>query len=192
MQYVDSLAATKAIAWCPFTDMNVLAAGGGSGDGVIRLYEVSNDLAKIGGNGGSSAGSNSLKPFESVETGSQITSLNFAIDDKELVTTHGFKNPREIIAETNNSVCTWRYPNLVRTSCVNNGFSDRVLFGTVSPLGSYMAFGEPIDNQSVAQQGSVYLYQMWESQEERQKRIAAAAGGMNGKAGMNKIGSKMR
>lgn len=187
--YNESTAATKALAWCPFVDKHLLASGGGTGDGKIRFYDVTMDFGKL--NSGTATASE-LKPVETIDTGSQITSLSFATDDKELVTTHGFKNPREILAETANSVCTWRYPAMVRTSCLNQ-FSDRVLFGTPSPLGAYVAFGEATDNLSISQQGSVYLYQMWETFEEKQARLSASmhAGG-NGKATMSKIASKMR
>jgi cell division cycle protein 20 (cofactor of APC complex) len=182
--YTDATAATKAISWCPFVDKHLLAVGAGTGDGKIRFYDVTTDFAKLS----SGISSSQLGPIDTIDTGSQITSINFAVDDKELVTTHGFKNPREVVAETANSVCTWRYPALVRTSCTNH-FTDRILFGTPSPLGAHMAFGEATDNLSIAQQGSVYLYQMWETFEEKQARLASTS---SGKAGMNKLASKMR
>ncbi|KAF3699353.1 Cell division cycle protein 20 -like protein p55CDC [Channa argus] len=97
--------AVKALAWCPWQS-NVLASGGGTSDRRIRIWNV-----------------NSGSCISSLDTQSQISSLVFAPNYKELVSAHGYAH---------NNVVIWKYPSLTRVAELN-GHEDRVLSLTLSP-----------------------------------------------------------
>ncbi|XP_053739747.1 cell division cycle protein 20 homolog [Synchiropus splendidus] len=107
----DHQGAIKALAWCPWQP-NVLASGGGTSDRRIRIWNV-----------------NSGSCITSLETQSQISSLVFVPNYKELVSAHGY---------TCNSVSIWRYPSLTRVAELS-GHGDRVLSMTMSPDSSTIA-----------------------------------------------------
>jgi cell division cycle protein 20 (cofactor of APC complex) len=64
--------AVKALAWCPW-QLNLLASGGGSHDRQMHFW-----------NSGTGARVNSI------DTGSQVTSLIWSREYKEILSTHGF------------------------------------------------------------------------------------------------------
>ncbi|KAG8014162.1 Cell division cycle protein 20-like protein [Nibea albiflora] len=97
--------AVKALAWCPWQP-NILASGGGTSDRHIRIWNV-----------------NSGSCISSLDTQSQISSLVFAPNYKELVSAHGY---------VHNNVVIWKYPSLTRVAELN-GHEDRVLSLTMSP-----------------------------------------------------------
>ncbi|XP_062259535.1 cell division cycle protein 20 homolog [Platichthys flesus] len=97
--------AVKALAWCPWQP-NILASGGGTSDRHIRVWNV-----------------NSGSCISSIDTQSQISSLCFAPNYKELVSAHGYAH---------NNVVIWNYPSLTRVAELN-GHEDRVLSLTMSP-----------------------------------------------------------
>nr|XP_043890884.1 cell division cycle protein 20 homolog [Solea senegalensis] len=97
--------AVKALAWCPWQP-NILASGGGTSDRHIRIWNV-----------------NSGSCITSLDTQSQISSLVFAPNYKELVSAHGYAH---------NNVVIWKYPTLTRVAELN-GHEDRVLNLTLSP-----------------------------------------------------------
>ncbi|KAI3374942.1 hypothetical protein L3Q82_021480, partial [Scortum barcoo] len=97
--------AVKALAWCPWQP-NILASGGGTSDRHIRIWNV-----------------NSGSCISSLDTQSQISSLVFAPNYKELVSAHGYAH---------NNVVIWKYPSLTRVAELN-GHEDRVLSLTLSP-----------------------------------------------------------
>ena len=68
----DHIAAVKALAWCPH-QQNLLATGGGTADKCIKLWNV-----------------NRGKLVNSIDTGSQVCSLLWSPDQKELLSGHGF------------------------------------------------------------------------------------------------------
>ncbi|XP_038145155.1 cell division cycle protein 20 homolog [Cyprinodon tularosa] len=103
--------AVKALAWCPWQS-NVLASGGGTSDRHIRLWNV-----------------NSGSCFSSLDTQSQISSLVFAPNYKELVSAHGYAH---------NSIVIWKYPSLTKVAELD-GHEGRVLNLVLSPDCSTMA-----------------------------------------------------
>ncbi|KAM4605617.1 cell division cycle protein 20 homolog [Polymixia lowei] len=103
--------AVKALAWCPWQP-NILASGGGTSDRCIRIWNV-----------------NSGSCISSLDTQSQISSLVFAPNYKELVSGHGF---------VHNNVTIWKYPSLTKVADLN-GHEDRVLNLTLSPDSSTIA-----------------------------------------------------
>ncbi|XP_068427178.1 cell division cycle protein 20 homolog isoform X1 [Clinocottus analis] len=97
--------AVKALAWCQWQP-NILASGGGTSDRHIRIWNV-----------------NSGSCITSHDTQSQISSLVFAPNYKELVSAHGYAH---------NNVVIWKYPSLTRVAELN-GHEDRVLSLILSP-----------------------------------------------------------
>ena len=81
------IAAVKAIAWCPWQS-SLLASGGGSADKSIKLWNV-----------------NSGSLINSIDTKSQVSSLVWATEYKEIVSAHGGQN---------NEIAIWKYPAMVR------------------------------------------------------------------------------
>ena len=82
-------AAVKALAWCPWQP-NILASGGGTADRCIRLWNGSNGTL-----------------LNTTDTKSQVCSLLWASQYKELVSAHGYAH---------NEVTIWKYPSMVRIS----------------------------------------------------------------------------
>uniref|UniRef100_A0A3Q4BTS1 CDC20/Fizzy WD40 domain-containing protein n=1 Tax=Mola mola TaxID=94237 RepID=A0A3Q4BTS1_MOLML len=97
--------AVKALAWCSWQP-NILASGGGTSDRRIRIWNV-----------------NSGSCISSLDTQSQISSMVFAPNYKELVSGHGYAH---------NNVVIWKYPSLTKVVELN-GHEDRVLNLTLSP-----------------------------------------------------------
>jgi WD40 repeat protein len=83
-----SQAAVKALAWCPF-ERNVLATGGGTADRCIKFWN--------GANG---------RLLNSWDTGSQVCSLLWSKQEKELLSSHGYSE---------NQLCVWSYPRSVNS-----------------------------------------------------------------------------
>lgn len=103
--------AIKALAWCPWQP-SILASGGGTSDRHIRIWNV-----------------NSGSCISSIDTQSQVSSLVFAPNYKELVSAHGYAHDNIVI---------WKYPSLSKVAELN-GHEDRVLNVTLSPDGTTVA-----------------------------------------------------
>ena len=101
-------AAVKALAWCPWQS-NILASGGGTADRTIKLWNASNG-----------------QMVSSTDTKSQVCSLVWAREYKELVSSHGY---------VNNEIIIWKYPSMERTAELL-GHTERVLHLSLSPDGS--------------------------------------------------------
>ncbi|XP_030631659.1 cell division cycle protein 20 homolog [Chanos chanos] len=125
--------AVKALAWCPW-QQNILASGGGTSDRHIRIWNV-----------------NSGSCISSWDTNSQISSLVFAPNYKELVSGHGFAH---------DSIVIWKYPSLTKVAELS-GHQGRVLNLTLSPDGSTVA--------SVAADETVRLWKSFEKDPVKQK-----------------------
>ncbi|XP_044139204.1 cell division cycle protein 20 homolog B [Bufo gargarizans] len=97
--------AVKAINWCPWLS-DTLAVGGGMSDGHIRIWDTSN--ARI---------------IKSTNTNSQICSILWLPDTRELITGHGAPK---------NQMSIWQYPSLVKRTDVY-GHRGRVLHLASSP-----------------------------------------------------------
>lgn len=104
-------AAVRAVAWCPW-QLNLLATGGGSQDKHIHFWN-STTGARV----------------NSVDTGSQVTSLKWSTTYKEIASTHGFPE---------NHLTIWSYPTLVKNVDIV-AHDSRVLHSSLSPDGQTLA-----------------------------------------------------
>jgi len=104
-------AAVKALSWCPW-QLNLLATGGGSNDRHIHFWNTTTG-ARV----------------NSIDTGSQVTSLKFSNHYRELVSSSGFPD---------NSLSIWSYPTLVRNVEIP-AHETRVLHSCLSPDGQMLA-----------------------------------------------------
>jgi cell division cycle protein 20 (cofactor of APC complex) len=96
----DHTSAVKALAWCPFQS-NLLASGGGGGDRCIKFWNTHTGAC-----------------LNSVDTGSQVCSLLWSKNERELLSSHGF---------TQNQLILWKYPSMVKMAELN-GHTSRVLY----------------------------------------------------------------
>jgi cell division cycle protein 20 (cofactor of APC complex) len=96
----DHTAAVKALAWCPFQS-NLLATGGGGSDRCIKFWNTHTGAC-----------------LNSVDTGSQVCSLLWNKNERELLSSHGF---------TQNQLTLWKYPSMVKMAELT-GHTSRVLF----------------------------------------------------------------
>ncbi|KAK3336784.1 WD repeat-containing protein slp1 [Cercophora scortea] len=141
-------AAVKALAWCPW-NMNLLATGGGSYDKHIHFWNTTSG-ARV----------------NSIDTGSQVTSLRWSPHYREIVSSSGFPD---------NSLSIWSYPTLVRNVEIP-AHESRVLHSCLSPDGQMLA--------TAAADESLKFWKIFE------KKAGAGAGvggaGASGKAEMSK------
>jgi cell division cycle 20, cofactor of APC complex len=80
-------ATVRAVAWCPFQD-NLLASGGGESDHCIKLWNVRDGTC-----------------VKSIDTGSQVCSLLWCKNERELLSSHG---------DGTNQLTLWKYPSMVK------------------------------------------------------------------------------
>ncbi|KXX80454.1 WD repeat-containing protein slp1 [Madurella mycetomatis] len=141
-------AAVKALAWCPW-NMNLLATGGGSYDRHIHFWNTTSG-ARV----------------NSIDTGSQVTSLRWSPHYREIVSSSGFPD---------NSLSIWSYPTLVRNVEIP-AHESRVLHSCLSPDGQMLA--------TAAADESLKFWKIFE------KKAGASAGvggaGASGKADLSK------
>lgn len=104
-------AAVKALSWCPW-NMNLLATGGGSYDRHIHFWNTTSG-ARV----------------NSIDTGSQVTSMRWSPHHREIVSSSGFPD---------NSLTIWSYPTLVRNIDIP-AHESRVLHSCLSPDGQMLA-----------------------------------------------------
>ncbi|XP_054147563.1 cell division cycle protein 20 homolog [Melozone crissalis] len=103
--------AVKAVAWCPW-QMNVLATGGGTSDRHIRIWNVCSGAC-----------------LSAVDTRSQVSSILWSTNYKELISGHGFAQ---------NQLVIWKYPTMTKVAELQ-GHTDRILNLTMSPDGTAVA-----------------------------------------------------
>ncbi|ERS99688.1 cell division cycle 20, cofactor of APC complex [Sporothrix schenckii 1099-18] len=135
-------AAVKALAWCPW-NMNLLATGGGSYDRHIHFWNTTSG-ARV----------------NSIDTGSQVTSLRWSTSYREIVSTSGFPD---------NSLSIWSYPTLVRNVEIP-AHESRVLHSCLSPDGQMLA--------TAAADESLKFWKIFEK-----KAGASASSGSSGSSG---------
>lgn len=104
-------AAVKALSWCPWQP-NLLATGGGSHDRHIHFWNTTTGART-----------------NSIDTGSQVTSLRWSAHYKELASSSGFPD---------NSISLWSYPSLVKNIEIP-AHESRVLHSCLSPDGQMLA-----------------------------------------------------
>ncbi|KAK9875166.1 hypothetical protein WA026_005958 [Henosepilachna vigintioctopunctata] len=101
-------AAVKALAWCPWQP-HILASGGGTADRHIRFWNCNTGAC-----------------VNSVDTKSQVCSLLWSTNYKELISGHGFAN---------NELIIWKYPSMTKVTELM-GHTARVLHLAMSPDGT--------------------------------------------------------
>ena len=109
-QKTNHKAAVKALSWCPW-QYNLLATGGGSNDRNIHFWNTTTG-ARV----------------NSIDTGSQVTSLRWSTHYREIASSSGFPD---------NSISLWSYPSLVRNIEIP-AHETRVLHSSLSPDGQMM------------------------------------------------------
>jgi cell division cycle protein 20 (cofactor of APC complex) len=103
-------AAVKALAWCPYEGhSNILASGGGSADGHIRIWNAHSGAC-----------------IKDIDAQSQVCSLQWGTIDMELISSHGFSK---------NEISIWQYPTYEPLAELT-GHSARVLHTSLSPDGN--------------------------------------------------------
>ncbi|XP_037673750.1 cell division cycle protein 20 homolog [Choloepus didactylus] len=103
--------AVKAVAWCPW-QANVLATGGGTSDGHIRVWNVCSGAC-----------------LGAVDAHCQVCSILWSPHYKELISGHGFAQ---------NQLVIWKYPTMAKVTELR-GHTARVLSLTLSPDGATVA-----------------------------------------------------
>lgn len=98
-------AAVKALAWCPWQP-HMLVSGGGTADRHIRFWNC-----------------NTGSCTNAIDTRSQVCSLLWGENYKELVSGHGFAN---------NEIIIWKYPSMTKVAELT-GHTARVLHLAMSP-----------------------------------------------------------
>ncbi|TGJ87559.1 hypothetical protein E0Z10_g1172 [Xylaria hypoxylon] len=141
-------AAVKALAWCPW-NMNLLATGGGSYDRHIHFWNTTSG-ARV----------------NSIDTGSQVTSLRWSTNYREIVSSSGFPD---------NSLSIWSYPTLVRNVEIP-AHESRVLHSCLSPDGQMLA--------TAAADESLKFWKIFEK--KAGSAAGVGAGASSGKAEMAK------
>lgn len=135
-------AAVKALAWCPWQN-NLLVSGGGSYDRHMHFWN-----------------STSGARVNSIDTGSQVTSIRWSHTYKELVSSHGFPD---------NHLAVWSYPTLVKNTEIP-AHETRVLHSALSP-----------DGQTLATAASDENLKFWKLFEQTGRKPSVSAGGVHGK-----------
>ncbi|MBN3297844.1 CD20B protein, partial [Amia calva] len=92
LQSISHPTAVKAMGWCPW-QAEVVAVGGGVNDGVLRIWDT-----------------NTGKCLQSAHTHSQICSLLWTTNTKELITGHGLPH---------NQIAIWDFPYLTKRAEVH-------------------------------------------------------------------------
>ncbi|XP_071839545.1 cell division cycle protein 20 homolog isoform X2 [Apostichopus japonicus] len=100
-------AAVKALSWCPW-QTHLLASGGGTADRMLRFWAANTGTC-----------------LKTVDTGSQVSSILWSKERKELISGHGFSQ---------NQLTIWKYPTMDRIANLK-GHTDRVLTMCLSPDG---------------------------------------------------------
>jgi cell division cycle 20, cofactor of APC complex len=103
-------AAVKALAWCPFHS-GILATGGSTADRTIKIWSESGSILR------------------SVDTGSQVTALQWNVHDRELISAHGFDHF---------NISIWDFPTLRKIQNLSH-HRGRVLNVVLGPDGTRMA-----------------------------------------------------
>ncbi|XP_041354495.1 cell division cycle protein 20 homolog [Gigantopelta aegis] len=109
--FTQHQAAVKALAWCPWQP-TLLASGGGTADRHIRFWNTSNGTC-----------------LTAVDTNSQVCSILWSKEHKELISGHGY---------TKNQLSIWKYPHMKKITDLT-GHASRILSLCMSPDGTTVA-----------------------------------------------------
>jgi WD40 repeat protein len=110
------VSAVKALAWCPWKS-KTLASGGGTQDRSIRLWN-----------------STTGEVVEHVNTGSQVTSLLWSRNSRELLSAHGLERNHLAIWQVNHQA-----RELANVAAIEHAHDSRILHMTLSPDGRTVA-----------------------------------------------------
>lgn len=139
-------AAVKALSWCPW-QVNLLCTGGGSADRKIHWWNTTNG-ARV----------------QSVDTGSQVTSLRWSQAHKEVVSTHGWPD---------NQLSVWSYGSTkIQKQIDIPAHESRVLHSSLSPDGQTLATAAADEN--------LKFFKIW-AREKKPQPAASAVGSRPGK-----------
>jgi len=125
--------AVKAVSWCPWQS-GVLATAGGTVDRTVRTWNISTGAQ-----------------LTTLDTGSQVSSIVWNSEYKEMVTGHGFSH---------NQLTVWKYPGMTKVADLT-GHTSRVLLLCTSPDSSTVA--------SVAADETIRLWKIWPVHREKKK-----------------------
>jgi len=156
--FTDACAAVKALAWCPF-QRNTLATGAGTADRHIRFYNTNTGVL-----------------LNSIDTQSQVTSLQWSKTEKELLSSHG---------HSNNYLSVWKFPSLVKLADLE-GHTSRILHTAISPDGASVV--------SAAADETIRFWKIWDSVEKKKtsKSNESFYTMQSANAGVNKLSSQRR
>jgi len=135
----DHQSAVKAVSWCPW-QRGVLATAGGTVDRTIRIWNTTN-----------------MNQLHSMDTGSQVSSIVWNSEYRELISGHGFSQ---------NQLTVWKYPSLAKVADLT-GHTSRILLLVSSPDSSSVA--------SVAADETIRLWNVWPLQ-DKVKKVQAKSG----------------
>ncbi|KAJ2744367.1 WD repeat-containing protein slp1 [Coemansia sp. BCRC 34301] len=136
-------AAVKALAWSPW-QLNLLASGGGMHDCHVHFWNTTTTAR-----------------LDSIDTKSQVTSIQWSSEYRELVTSHGFPH---------NHLALWSYPSLDKIVDIP-AHDTRVLHTAMSP-----------DGQTIATAASDENLKFWRIFETRTKSDKSARYNMHASA----------
>ncbi|XP_027200004.2 cell division cycle 20 protein fzy [Dermatophagoides pteronyssinus] len=138
-------AAVKAISWCPWRN-NCLATGGGTNDRMIRIWNTQNGQC-----------------LYSVDTRSQVSSILWSEQYRELISSHGFAN---------NELIIWKYPKFQRVTELL-GHTGRILCMAMSSDGSTVV--------SLGADETLRFWDCFDSDPEKKQRKNKQQSNKNGK-----------
>ncbi|KAG8965223.1 ubiquitin-protein transferase activating protein [Tulasnella sp. 408] len=135
-------AAVKALAWCPWQN-NLLATGGGTGDAQVHFWS-STTGARV----------------NTLQTPTQISSVQFAPHTREVLTTHGAPV---------NSLMVHSYPSMSKVAEINDAHDARVLGSAVSPAGDVVC--------TYAGDENVKFWKIWELPKKKKEKAGSTEAG---------------
>ncbi|KAG0381178.1 ubiquitin-protein transferase activating protein [Mortierella sp. AD032] len=134
-------AAVKAMAWCPW-QLNLLASGGGTYDKQIHFWN-STTGARV----------------NTLNAGSQVTSIIWSKEYKEFMSSHGYPN---------NNLSVYSYPSMNKVVDIPAAHDSRVLHSAVSPDGQTVA--------TVANDENLKFWKLFEKQPKDGKGGSGSGG----------------
>ena len=152
MHYTDYFP-NKALAWSPWQS-NLLASGGGTHDAMIHVWN-----------------SNTGGRIHSFQSPSQITSLHFAPNKKEILSTHGYPD---------NAIMIHSYPSFTKVGEIKEAHDARVLFSCIGPSGDLVLTGAGDEN--------LKFWRIWDAaKSSKHKSKSTGLGGIGGRDGFMPI-----